>query len=122
MSEPPKYETLAILYHILVFQCHYRVVTGRALDINFKRRTTTLIVVLITVTCGRELLYQVLENNLNSYLVLVTYWYQALLRDTMGLMWYLQCRLLRSSSQHLVASFQKVGGNYLLPLWIRTTN
>ena len=74
----------------------------------------TLIVVLITVTCGREILYQVLESNLNSYLVLVTYWYQALVRDTMGLMWYLLCRLLRSSAQHLAASFQKVGANYLV--------
>jgi len=97
-----------------VFQCHYRVVTGRALDINFRRQTITLIVVLITVTCVRELLYQILENNLNSYLVLVTYWYQALLRDTMGLMWYLLCHLLRSSAQHLAASFQKVGGNCIL--------
>jgi hypothetical protein len=74
----------------------------------------TLIAVLITVTCGREILYQALENNLNSYLVLVTYWYQALVRDTLGLMWYLLCRLLRSSAQHLAASFQKVGANYLV--------
>jgi len=84
------------------------------MDINFRRQTITLTVVLITVTGVRETLYLVLYSNLNGYLVLVTFWYQSLLRDTMGLMWYLLCRLLRTTAQHLAASFQKVGANYLV--------
>nr|WNX29051.1 gustatory receptor 5 [Odontotermes formosanus] len=66
-----------------------------------------LIVVLIMVTCVREILYQALESNLSNYLVLMTYWYQTLVRDTLGLMWYLLCYLLRSTAQHLATSFQK---------------
>jgi hypothetical protein len=76
----------------------------------------TLMVVLIAVTCGRETLYQILENNLNSYLVLVTYWYQALVRDTMGVMWYLLCHLLQMTAQHLANSFEKVGVNCLVSI------
>jgi hypothetical protein len=91
-----------------VFQSQYRVVTGRFLQVNFRRRAVVLIVVLVMVTCGRETMYQALENNLNSYLVLLTYWYQALLRDTMGLTWYLLCSLLQRTAQSLADSFQKV--------------
>jgi hypothetical protein len=92
-----------------VFQSYYRVVTGRALEVNFRRRATVLSVLLVMVTCGRETVYQVLENNAHNYLVLLTYWYQALLRDTMGLTWYLLCSLLQKTSQNLVVSFQKAG-------------
>jgi hypothetical protein len=70
-----------------------------------------LVVVLITVTCVRETLYQLLESNLNNYLVLLTYWYQALVRDTLGLIWYLLCHLLQRTAQHLAASFQQVWVN-----------
>ena len=70
-----------------------------------------LVAVLITVTCVRETLYQLLESNLNNYLVLLTYWYQALVRDTLGLIWYLLCRLLQRTAQHLAASFQQVWVN-----------
>jgi hypothetical protein len=93
----------------IVFQSHYRAVTGRALEVNFRRRATVLTVVLVMVTCGRETLYQALEDNLQNYLVLLTYFYQALLRDTMGLTWYLLCSLLQKTSQNLVVSFQKAG-------------
>ncbi|KDR14353.1 gustatory and odorant receptor 24-like [Zootermopsis nevadensis] len=89
------------------FQSHYRVVTGRSLEVNFRRRAVVLTVVLVMVTCGRETMYQVLENNLDNYLVLLTYWYQALLRDTMGLTWYLLCSLLQKTAQSLTTSFQK---------------
>jgi hypothetical protein len=99
---------------LIVLQSQYRVITGRALDINFRRRATALTVLLVMVTCGRETIYQVLENNLQNYLVLVTYWYQALLRDTMGLNWYLLCFLLQKTSQNLADSFQKARVTNLL--------
>jgi hypothetical protein len=92
-----------------MFQHQYRAVTGRALEINFRRRATVLSVLLVIVTCGRETIYQALENNLHNYLVLLTYWYQGLLRDTMGLNWYLLCSLLQRTSQNLAVSFQKAG-------------
>ncbi|XP_033609225.1 gustatory and odorant receptor 24 [Cryptotermes secundus] len=89
------------------FQSHYRVVTGRVLEVNFRRRATVFSVLLVIVMCGRETVYQVLENNVDNYLVLLTYWYQALLRDTMGLTWYLLCSLLKKTTQSLAVSFQK---------------
>ncbi|PNF24722.1 hypothetical protein B7P43_G16644, partial [Cryptotermes secundus] len=91
------------------FQSHYRVVTGRVLEVNFRRRATVFSVLLVIVMCGRETVYQVLENNVDNYLVLLTYWYQALLRDTMGLTWYLLCSLLKKTTQSLAVSFQKAG-------------
>jgi hypothetical protein len=91
-----------------MFQSHYCAVTRRPLEVNFRRRTTVLTVVLVTVICVRETVYQLLENNLDNHLVLLTYLYQALLRDIMGLTWYSLCSLLQKTAQSLAASFQKV--------------
>jgi hypothetical protein len=91
-----------------VFQSHYRVVTGRSLEVNLRRRAIVLTVVIAMVTFGRETIYQMLEENLDNCLVLVTYWYQALLRDTTALTWYLLCSLLQRTAQNLASSFQKV--------------
>jgi hypothetical protein len=55
-------------------------------------------------------MYQALEDNLHDYFTLITYWYQAVLRDTMGLTWFLLCSLLQKTAQNLAASFRKVGG------------
>jgi hypothetical protein len=107
------YACMARCFVRAMFQAQYRAVTGRALQIDFRRRATTLSVLLVIVTCGRETIYQVLENNLSNYLVLVTYWYQALLRDTMGLSWYLLCSLLQKTSQNLADSFQKARATHV---------